>query len=76
VGVEAHAVKTVGDVHLDHVDGTILGVGMADGSEEAVQGAAELHRLGWRLSDSVIVDTIERQVNDKAGSSFTLRHDP
>jgi hypothetical protein len=73
---KADAVKTVGNVHFDNVHGTMSGVGMTDGGQQARESSTELHGFWWSLPDGVRINARERQVHNQPWPPVALRHDP
>jgi hypothetical protein len=55
-GAHANAVETIGDVHLDKLDGTVGWVSKDNVAKQARQGIAKLHGIpGSTNGDRVIV---------------------
>jgi hypothetical protein len=69
------AIKTVRDVDFDEVDGAGGGIRVADGGQKTVKRVTELHRIGGRLFDGVVVDAVKGEVDNEPGPAFTLRDD-
>ena len=71
-----HAVESVFDVVLCHVDGTVLGIGVPYHVEDAVEGTTELHGLLSGVLDSMTVNAEPGMVNDESRSTGAFLLNP
>ena len=71
-GIEPDTVVAVGNVDFLKVNRTKTRVGVPYIIQDAFQGAAKLHRLDRGHGDGGIIEAIERQVHEDAGTPITL----
>ena len=69
------AVEPVGHVDFGHLDGSVPGVGVDHGAEDALKRPAELHGVAGRSSRSFCVHPRERVVHDESWAVVSLRDD-
>lgn len=73
---DRHSVIAVGEVDLGHLWGTIIGVGISQSLQEALETCAKLHGSLWCECYSALVDCVVRVVHDGPWSTVPLWDDP
>jgi hypothetical protein len=72
--VDPDAIKSIGNVYLDKVDGSEAWVGLHDMLQDPLKRLAELHGFAGCQFGSFEVDVKERIVNDYSRPPVVLRH--
>jgi hypothetical protein len=73
VSCEAHTIKTVGQVNLEHVDWAPLGISEQKLAKKAFQGPSELHGFKRRQRKCVGILVMEAEIADNARATTVLR---
>ena len=69
------AVKAIGQVHLNNVGRSMMGVSFAQAMKETVEGTPKLHCLRGSKRDGLRIDAVESVVHDSTGATAMLRDD-
>jgi hypothetical protein len=74
-GIDRNTIETVGNVHFDQVHGSMTAISIDDGTQNALQGAAELHGLRGGQTHRGRIYTRPGVVDNGAGAAVALWDD-